>query len=174
MTKIDKQKGSIYSKNSRWCPNVSEWFRFLYLPLTTFHAVLQSRTRHGNAPTSKALTFAGMQYVLRKKYLPKWLLQSLLNFSYAESHIPQVFQLTEAGNTRSRYQSKQKTVPSLQQLQETLATSTSPPLTSWKYKILLLMKSFISYLEKILKLILRRIFIFNNFPQLSETDTPSV
>lgn len=127
MTKIDKQKGSIYSKNSRWCPNVSEWFRFLYLPLTTFHAVLQSRTRHGNAPTSKALTFAGMQYVLRKKYLPKWLLQSLLNFSYAESHIPQVFQLTEAGNTRSRYQSKQKTVPSLQQLQETLATSTSPP-----------------------------------------------
>lgn len=139
----------------------------LFLVASISHIPLQLfiRSKAHECPRVRSTSYLCMQRLVRKKYSP-WLLvfaKLRLSRSTHSMGIPANWgwqhEITVPGQTEnSALSSATPRGPGHQHI-------TSLP--SCQYKILLLMRFFISYLEKILKLVLRRIFLFNSFPQLS-------
>lgn len=137
---------------------------FLVASISHIPLQLFIRSKAHECPRVRSTSYLCMQHLVRKKYSPPLLVFAKLRLSRSthSMDIPANWgwqhEITVPGPTENSALSS--------------ATPRGPghhhitSLPSWKYKIVLLVRSFISYLEKILKLILRRIFIFNNFPQL--------
>lgn len=138
----------------------------LFLVASISHIPLQLfiRSKAHECPRVRSTSYLCVQRLIRKKYSPRPLVFTKLQLSRSTHSM---------GIPANWGWQHEIMVP--EQTENSSCSSATPrgpghqhitSLPSWQYKIL--MRSFISYLEKILKLVLRRIFFFcNSFPQLS-------